>query len=65
MIYWFTGQPASGKTVLAKALKEHLERKNGNKVFHIDGDELRTLFVNQIFGRAGRVVIINRAHDFD
>ena len=63
MIYWFTGQPASGKTVLAKALKEHLERKNGNKVFHIDGDELRTLFVNQNYGRAGREENIKRAQD--
>ena len=25
MIYWFTGQPAHGKTVLANKLKDHLE----------------------------------------
>ena len=26
MIYWFTGQPCTGKTTLAKMLKEHLKK---------------------------------------
>ena len=34
MIYWFTGQPGAGKTVLATALKQQL-----NDVFHVDGDD--------------------------
>lgn len=41
MIYWFTGQPGAGKTVLANKLKELLatEKRNWRKdVFHIDGD---------------------------
>ncbi len=41
MIYWFTGQPGVGKTVLANKLKELLatEKRNWRKdVFHIDGD---------------------------
>ena len=45
-IYWFTGQPAHGKTVLGKKLVELLqsEKRNWRKdVFHIDGDDLRAL----------------------
>lgn len=60
-IYWLTGQPGAGKTVLAKLLKEHLELSN--KVFHIDGDELRSLFNNTKYGREGREENIKRAQD--
>tara|TARA_R110002094_G_scaffold51652_1_gene63102 strand:+ start:296 stop:505 length:210 start_codon:yes stop_codon:yes gene_type:complete len=42
MIYWFTGQPAHGKTVLANMLKEKLPN-----AFRIDGDEMRELFTNK------------------
>jgi len=38
MIYWFTGQPAHGKTVLANMLKEKLPH-----AFRIDGDDIREL----------------------
>ena len=34
MIFWFTGQPGSGKTTLGKALVEKL-----GAAFHIDGDD--------------------------
>jgi adenylylsulfate kinase-like enzyme len=51
MIYWFTGQPAHGKTVLANKLKEHLEflknkydYNNRYKIYRIDGDDMRELF---------------------
>lgn len=60
-IYWLTGQPGAGKTVLAKMLKEYLE-SNG-KIFHIDGDELRALFNNTKYGREGREENIKRAQD--
>ena len=54
MIYWFTGQPAHGKTVLANKLKEHLEflknkydYNNRYKIYRIDGDDMRELFSNK------------------
>jgi len=50
MIYWLTGQPGHGKTVLAKLL-------HSNKLldFHIDGDDLRELTNNKNYGIEGRV----------
>jgi len=62
-IYWFTGQPGSGKTVLATNLKTHLEDVTNKKVFHIDGDEIRLLFKNINYGREGREENIKRAQD--
>ncbi len=53
-IYWFTGQPGHGKTTLARALKRHLENHGADKVFHIDGDDLRALSSNQSYDREGR-----------
>jgi adenylylsulfate kinase-like enzyme len=49
MIYWFTGQPGHGKTVLAKALQVELEN-----TFHIDGDDIREIFNNKDYSEAGR-----------
>jgi len=49
MIYWFTGQPGAGKTVLATALKQDLD-----DVFHIDGDDLRVIFENHDYSETGR-----------
>jgi adenylylsulfate kinase len=49
MVYWFTGQPGHGKTVLATALKQNLDN-----VFHIDGDDLRDIFNNKDYSEAGR-----------
>lgn len=54
MIYWFTGQPSHGKTVLATMLKRELE-KTGNKVFHVDGDHLRDLTLNKDYSEQGRI----------
>jgi adenylylsulfate kinase len=62
-IFWFTGQPGSGKTVLALLLKKHLEEKYNDFVFHIDGDELRTLFNNMKYDKDGRETNITRAQD--
>jgi adenylylsulfate kinase len=37
---WLTGLPCSGKTTLAKRLKEELDNK-GYKAVHLDGDDVR------------------------
>jgi adenylylsulfate kinase len=50
MIYWFTGQPGHGKTVLGKLLLS----TRGNNTFHIDGDHLREIFENKDFSESGR-----------
>jgi adenylylsulfate kinase len=50
MIIWLTGQPGSGKTTLSKQLIMNM----GSNVFHIDGDDLRELFVNKDYSENGR-----------
>lgn len=54
MIYWFTGQPGAGKTVLSKALKEYLEANHYKKVMHVDGDDIREIFDNKDYSKEGR-----------
>lgn len=54
MIYWFAGQPGSGKTTLAVALKSALQ-KRGRPVVHLDGDFLRELMGNKDFSETGRI----------
>ena len=56
MIYWFTGQPAHGKTVLANMLKETLPN-----AYRIDGDEMRESFTNKDYTINGRVVNVGTA----
>lgn len=56
MVYWFTGQPAHGKTVLANMLKERIPN-----AFRIDGDEMRELFTNKDYTINGRVVNVGTA----
>ncbi len=46
--YWFVGLPCSGKTTLAKQLKQHIVDKN-RRVIHFDGDALRRT-INQDLG---------------
>jgi len=53
MIYWFIGQPGSGKTTIARALKAALQ-KAGRPVAHLDGEFLRDLMANKDFSEAGR-----------
>lgn len=57
MIYWFTGQPGSGKTVLANLLKE----KYLPHAYRIDGDEMRDLFSNKDYSIKGRVDNVSTA----
>jgi len=51
MILWFTGQPGSGKTTLAK---EIISKFNNDKVIHIDGDDLRNVLDNKDYSERGR-----------
>jgi adenylylsulfate kinase len=57
MIYWFTGQPCAGKTVLSRYLHSHLKIKP----FLIDGDDLRDLTTNKDYSINGRVNNVNTA----
>tara|TARA_A100001391_G_scaffold11286_1_gene6718 strand:- start:8 stop:448 length:441 start_codon:yes stop_codon:yes gene_type:complete len=57
MIYWFTGQPGSGKTVLADLLKEQALPH----AYRIDGDEMRDLFENKDYSMKGRIANIDAA----
>ena len=64
MIYWFTGQPSSGKTTLGNKLYKFLktEKRNWSRdVFHIDGDDLRQLSVNKDYSDKGRETNIRNA----
>ena len=56
LIFWFTGQPGSGKTTLAKALIGKME-----SAFHIDGDDLRGLSANIDYSEQGRINNIRTA----
>lgn len=57
MVYWFTGQPGAGKTVLGKKLHKFLETEKRNwrkNVFHLDGDHLREITNNKDYSEEGR-----------
>jgi adenylylsulfate kinase-like enzyme len=57
MIIVLFGQPHSGKTTLANAIKEQQD------VEIIDGDKLRDIFQNKDYSREGRIRNLNRASD--
>jgi len=65
MIYWFTGQPAHGKTTLAKKLYKYHKDIFENKIkcICIDGDDLRETFNNKDYSEEGRRKNIKLAQD--
>jgi len=62
MIYWLTGQPGHGKTVLSKMLKHYIELNENTTVFNIDGDDLREILTNKDYSKQGRENNIKTAH---
>lgn len=62
MILWFTGQPGSGKTTLAKAFIEKTIKDNPDiKIVNIDGDDLRVINKNKDYSKEGRIKNISTA----
>lgn len=64
MIFWFTGQPAAGKTVLADMLKKHIDssyKSFWKKSYRIDGDDMRELFANKDYTIRGRIENVSTA----
>lgn len=49
MIYWFYGQPGSGKTTLANALNLRISG------IQVDGDDVRSVFNNKDYSKEGRI----------
>jgi adenylylsulfate kinase-like enzyme len=63
MIYWFTGQPGHGKTVLCNLLKDYIQYNYQKNVIHIDGDDIREIFDNKDYSREGRIKNITFAQN--
>jgi len=57
MIYWLTGQPCAGKTILGDLLQERFTPN----AFRIDGDDMRELFSNKDYSIKGRVENVGTA----
>ncbi len=55
---WFTGYPSSGKTTIAKLLIKKLDEYN-LPVVNLDGDQIRSLFKNKIYGKKTRLNSVN------
>lgn len=58
-VFYFIGQPGSGKTTIAKKLVEYLD----DLTYHIDGDDIREIFSNKDYSEEGRRKNIQRAQD--
>lgn len=52
-VVWLTGLPCSGKSTIASALREELERR-GRKIEILDGDEIRSRIRNDRFSEQDR-----------
>jgi len=63
MIIALFGQPASGKTTLAKSVQRELFIKQRASYPIIDGDEIREIFKNKDYSREGRIRNLNRISD--
>ena len=62
MIVWFTGQPGSGKTTLAKHFIDSINKDSKNvRIINIDGDDLRNISKNKDYSKEGRIKNISTA----
>jgi adenylylsulfate kinase-like enzyme len=61
MIYWFTGQPGAGKTVLGNKLRYHLSFTRQTPIKLIDGDDIRKLYSNTDYSIKGRIYNVDIA----
>jgi adenylylsulfate kinase len=53
---WITGLSATGKTTLSSMLVEYI-RSTGEKVVHLDGDELRHVLADEAYTREERIAL--------
>jgi len=63
-VFWFIGQPTTGKTTLAIKLYNFLrtEKRNWRRdVFHIESDTLRELYQNKDYTQQGQITNITNA----
>lgn len=58
-VVWFTGLPGAGKTTIARAVQERLDRL-GAATELLDGDQIRGMFPNTGFSREARDAHIRR-----
>lgn len=63
MIIVFFGQPHSGKSTLSKVFKFKLSNFGYARVNTLDGDEIRAVFSNSDYSRAGRINNLNKISD--
>jgi len=63
-IYWFTGQPGSGKTTLGSLLHHFIDNSPyTSPSFIIDGDDIREMFKDKDYSENGRRKNISKAQD--
>jgi len=63
-IYWFTGQPGSGKTTLGALLHHFIDNSPyTSSSFIIDGDDIREMFKDKDYSENGRRKNISKAQD--
>lgn len=63
MIIVLFGQPAAGKSTIAKSIQRELFIKENASYPIVDGDEIREIFKNKDYSREGRIKNLNRISD--
>jgi adenylylsulfate kinase-like enzyme len=63
MIFWFLGQPCSGKTTLINETLKVINPKKNIPHAIIDNDQIRSIYKDKDYSRAGRERNLQRAMD--